>query len=58
MVWEPFGGLCTGAVAAHRLGRKSLSAEIDPEFYQLAVQRLQDYDTRQLAMEELEDYVY
>ena len=42
MVWEPFGGLCTGAVAAHKLGRRSLSAEINPEFYQLAVQRLEN----------------
>lgn len=56
LVWEPFGGLCTGAVAAHRLGRKSLSAEIDSEFYQLAMKRLESYDIHQIALEGLEEY--
>jgi site-specific DNA-methyltransferase (adenine-specific) len=44
VVWEPFGGLCTVGVAAHMLGRASLSAEIDPYYYRLAVKRLQEYD--------------
>ena len=39
VVWEPFGGLCTAAVAAHRLGRRSYSAEITPEVYESAVRR-------------------
>ena len=56
VVWEPFGGLCTGAIAAHKLGRRSLSAEIDPGFYQLAAQRLESYDIHQIALEGLEDY--
>lgn len=58
LVWEPFGGLCTGAIAAHRLGRTSVSAEIDPEFYELAVERLRHYDVHQLAIEELDRYVH
>ncbi len=41
VVWEPFGGLCTAAVAARTLGRRCMSAEIDRDFYELAVSRLQ-----------------
>ncbi|MBI3976640.1 MAG: site-specific DNA-methyltransferase [Chloroflexi bacterium] len=41
VVWEPFGGLCTGALAAHNLKRQCVSAEIDRDFYELAVRRLQ-----------------
>lgn len=40
MVWEPFGGLCPGAVASYHLRRKYMAAEIVPEFYQAAVERL------------------
>jgi site-specific DNA-methyltransferase (adenine-specific) len=40
VVWEPFGGLCTGALAARRLQRRCYGAEVNPEFYQLAVTRL------------------
>lgn len=40
VVWEPFGGLCTGALACYRLNRRCLSAEIQREFFELAVRRL------------------
>lgn len=39
-VWEPFGGLCTGALAAVRLNRNAYAAEIDPDFHAAAVTRL------------------
>lgn len=42
VVWEPFGGLCTGCVAASRLGRHAFAAEINPDYYELAVERLED----------------
>ncbi len=42
VVWEPFGGLCTASVAAARLGRHSFAAEINPEYYELALDRLND----------------
>lgn len=45
LVWEPFGGLCSVAVSAHRLGRACVSAEIIPEYYAAACERLQTYDT-------------
>jgi len=44
IVWEPFGGLCSVAVAAQRLGRLCYSAEIDSEFYRLALDRLNNFD--------------
>ena len=40
VVWEPFGGLCPGAVVSHHLRRKYVAAEILPEFYQAAAERL------------------
>jgi len=42
LIWEPFGGLCTAAIAAYKLGRKCYSAEIRHEFYEIAVRRLQN----------------
>lgn len=44
VVWDPFGGVCTGAVASHKLGRKCYSAEILREFYQVGITRLAHYD--------------
>jgi len=46
LVWEPFGGLCTGAIAAHKLGRRCVSSEIREDFYKIAVQRLATYDQK------------
>ncbi|HXH09068.1 MAG TPA: DNA methyltransferase [Alphaproteobacteria bacterium] len=44
VVWEPFGGLCPGAVVSHRLQRCYRAAEIVPEFYIAAAERLATYD--------------
>jgi hypothetical protein len=41
VVWEPFGGLCPGAVICHQLGRRYYGAEIIPEFFLAAVNRLE-----------------
>ncbi|MHB1033960.1 MAG: DNA methyltransferase [Pirellulales bacterium] len=40
VVWEPFGGLCPGAVVSYHLSRRYHGAEIIPEFYAAAVERL------------------
>ncbi len=40
VVWEPFGGLCSTAVASLRIGQCCFSAEINPEFYPLARARV------------------
>jgi site-specific DNA-methyltransferase (adenine-specific) len=40
VVWEPFGGLCPGAVVSHSIRRRYCGAEIVPEFYAAAVERL------------------
>lgn len=41
VVWEPFGGLCTAAVSAKRLGRRALAAELSETVYKRAVQRVE-----------------
>lgn len=40
VVWEPFGGLCPGAVVCRRTDRDYFAAEIIPEFYLAARERL------------------
>lgn len=40
VVWEPFGGLCSAAVAASELGRLPYAAEPVSDFYELAAARL------------------
>lgn len=40
VVWEPFGGLCPGGVVSYHLRRRYFAAEIVPEFYLAAVERL------------------
>ncbi|HAA32025.1 MAG TPA: site-specific DNA-methyltransferase [Cyanobacteria bacterium UBA8553] len=40
VVWEPFGGLCPGAIASLELNRRCYSAEINPDYYQIAQHRL------------------
>lgn len=44
VVWEPFGGLCSATIAAHRLGRCCIASEVVPDFYNIAVKRLENYD--------------
>jgi len=44
VVWEPFGGLCSAAVSAHRLGRRCMSAEVLPQYFRAAKERLATYD--------------
>jgi DNA modification methylase len=41
VIWEPFGGLCSVAVAALHTERQCYSAEILPEYYELACERLE-----------------
>lgn len=40
VVWEPFGGLCSASVAALRTGRRVFAAEINPDYYAVARDRL------------------
>jgi hypothetical protein len=41
VVWEPFGGLCSGIIAAARLGRHGFAAEMRPAYYRLAQERIE-----------------
>jgi site-specific DNA-methyltransferase (adenine-specific) len=40
VIWEPFGGLCSVAVATHKLARACYSAEISGVYFQAASHRL------------------
>jgi site-specific DNA-methyltransferase (adenine-specific) len=42
VVWEPFGGLFTGCVAARDLGRRGFSCELDATYFQYGVRRLRE----------------
>ena len=44
VVWEPFGGLCSAAIASHQLQRKCYAAEIISDYYEIAVDRLSNQD--------------
>lgn len=39
VVWEPFGGLFSGSLAAKQTGRKAFAGEIDPTYFQLGLSR-------------------
>lgn len=39
VVWEPFGGLFSGALAARALERRAYAAELDATYFQYGVQR-------------------
>lgn len=46
VVWEPFGGMCTTAVAAMNSGRRCFSAEILPGYFDVACERLRTRNLR------------
>lgn len=45
VVWEPFGGLCSVAIAAVNAGRECHSAEILPDYFAAARERLAHHAT-------------
>lgn len=42
VVWEPFGGLCSGSIAALHADRRAFAAEIHPDYFKIAVKRLKE----------------
>jgi site-specific DNA-methyltransferase (adenine-specific) len=40
IIWDPFGGLFTAAIAAWETERKCYSAEINPDIYRIAIDRV------------------
>lgn len=42
-VWEPFGGLFTGCLAARQVKRRGFGCEIDPTYFQYGVSRFTHY---------------
>lgn len=54
VVWEPFGGLFSGSIAAALLGRKAYAAEITPEVFEVGASRaknIQDANAEDLFPE-------
>lgn len=45
VVWEPFGGLCSTAIAAFHTNRRCYSAEINENYYSFAASRLQQEES-------------
>lgn len=46
LVWEPFGGLCTGMIASHELNRRGVACEISRDVYEEAVKRIDAHVTQ------------
>lgn len=51
VIWEPFGGLCSVAVASLRTGRHCYSAEQLPEYYELASMRIKQEEQMLAAIQ-------
>ncbi len=49
VVWEPFGGLFTAVLAAHRLKRRAFAGETDPTYFHYGLKRLKE-EARQLPL--------
>ena len=45
VVWEPFGGLFSAALAAKRLRRRAFSCELDPTYFQYGIKRFSEADS-------------
>lgn len=50
LVWEPFGGLCTTALASYQLNRRCVAAEINESIFKEAVKRLTQNRSIQLKL--------
>lgn len=51
VVWEPFGGLCSATIAASRLHRRAFASEINPAYYQAAVERLENEEDKNCILD-------
>jgi len=50
-VYEPFGGSGTAIIACEKLGRRSLTMELDPKYCDVIVKRWQDFTGKQATLE-------
>lgn len=55
VIWEPFGGLASASVAAVLAGRIAYVAEIEPEYQNLAVERLGEAENEFLKNKKCEE---
>lgn len=42
VIWEPFGGLCSASIAALQTGRQAFAAEVNRDYFRIAVSRVRD----------------
>jgi site-specific DNA-methyltransferase (adenine-specific) len=47
VVWEPFGGLCSAAVASLKASRRAFAAELVKEYFDIAVTRIEEHHAAQ-----------
>ena len=40
VIWEPFGGLFSGVISAYKLNRKAYGAEVNPNIFEIAKNRI------------------
>jgi len=52
LVFDPFGGSGTTAIAAQKIGRKSRLMELDPRFADVIIRRWQDFTGSKAVLEE------
>jgi DNA modification methylase len=50
-VYEPFGGSGTSIIACEKLGRRSLTIELDPKYCDVIVKRWQDFTGKEATLE-------
>ncbi len=55
VVWEPFGGLFSGSLAARMLKRKAFAAEIDSTYFQYGITRFTEGFQQSLDLEFLDE---
>lgn len=50
-VYEPFGGSGTAIIACEKLGRRSLTMELDPKYCDVIIKRWQDFTGNDAILE-------
>lgn len=55
LVWEPFGGLCTAAIAARKMGRRAVAAEVSREVFTEAIKRVKSEEASNQLFKEIHD---
>jgi len=57
IIWEPFGGLCSGSIAATKLGRKFFASEINSEVFMHAADRFKNIQSEIIVQAKVRELV-